>query len=409
MFDENSMAERILSGDMGAFGRLVDWYEPTVYQYALGFLGQPDAAENATQESFRRVFQDLDRKHADVKLSIWIFCIVVSVCTDRQRHVRVNKNHFVTEEGESALVLEIERQLLYLQRQQREILLLHDLCGFSDADTAQILGLGEEAIRLRLSRGRRNLRELLLRQHVLENQPEKPHDLTEKDCAAYRELCSQYVDECISDQDKERLLDHIQECGECAAYLNDLTLIGRTLLHMQEKRPPEELRGKIVERAQWQAEHLQSRRVRTSRKLFALGLTVVACFLVLICSGVLGGLFVNTSNADAYTQTGSASSAGHIDLSETLSIPDAVTAESYAFVLAATGETGLPELSESVELIAGDDENSVEYYAVTNDISLVQKLIEGLESIGYEMEAVENNQIVISPDAQRGLIIILHQ
>lgn len=323
--------------------------------------------------------------------------------------MRIGKIRRTQEEGERALIQEIERQMLYLQRQQREILLLHDLCGFSDVDTAHILGLSEEAIRLRLSRGRRNLRELLLRQGVLETQPEQAGGTIAKECMPYRELCSQYVDECISDHDKERLLNHIQECGLCAAYLNDLTLIGRTLLHMQEKRPPDELRGQIIENAQWQAEHLQSRRIWAMRKPFVIGLAFVACFLVMICSGVLGGLFVNTSGTDMRTEAGSAPSTGHIALLEDLDIPDVVAAESYAFVLAAAGKTALPELSASAELIAGDDENGVEYYAVTNDISLVQKLTEGLESIGYEMESVNNKQIVISPGVQHGLIIIVRE
>ena len=38
MFDENSLVERVLSGDEDAFARLVARLEPRVYQYALRYL-----------------------------------------------------------------------------------------------------------------------------------------------------------------------------------------------------------------------------------------------------------------------------------------------------------------------------------------------------------------------------------
>ena len=40
MFDENSLVERVLSGDEDAFARLVARLEPRVYQYALRYLGE---------------------------------------------------------------------------------------------------------------------------------------------------------------------------------------------------------------------------------------------------------------------------------------------------------------------------------------------------------------------------------
>ena len=46
---------------------------------------------------------------------------------------------------------------------------------------------------------------------------------------------------------------------------------------------------------------------------------------------------------------------------------------------------------------------------VDNDLNLVQKLTDGMESVGYEMETVNNNQLVISSGATQGLVIVIHR
>ena len=61
MFDENSLVERVLSGDEDAFSRLVDRLEPRVYQYALRYLGEEQEARQATIETFNQVYRKLHR------------------------------------------------------------------------------------------------------------------------------------------------------------------------------------------------------------------------------------------------------------------------------------------------------------------------------------------------------------
>ena len=238
MFDENSLVERVLSGDEDAFARLVARLEPRVYQYALRYLGEEQEARQATIETFNQVYRKLHR-NMELRLSIWTLRLAADVCADIQKRKRGGKSsmavfrlreipHGKHGKKQAAMDLDaaIQSQLLRLTRQQREVLLLRDLIGLSDAETGQVLKLDVSGVRLRISRARRNLRELLVRQGALP-QPEKHGE--GKDCPYFQELCSQYVDECIEDADKAALLDHIQECSRCAAYLNDLTLIGREL------------------------------------------------------------------------------------------------------------------------------------------------------------------------------------
>ena len=417
MIDENSIVNRILSGDTSAVERLVDLYESRVYQYALRYLGQENEAEQAVIEIFRQIFRKLGAK-TDSQMYIWVFRITANVCADIQRHKRGNKSTMAVfrlrevkkggTDEKKELDEAIQAQLLRLTRQQREVILLRDLCGLDDMAAGQVLGMDEDGIRKRLSRARKNLRDLLLRQGALTQTKEKAKD--NQNCQDFRELCSQYVDECITEEDKAALLDHIQICPQCAAYLNDLTLIGRSLSHMEEGEAPECLREKLIENAKRQSQEIKNSRRRGTWIPTLILVAVAAVFTVLNCTGILGGLYVNSiadleeSDISAVERRGDQAA-----LLENITIPDAVTSNSYAFVIAAEGESTLPELSASATLLTADDSSQVEYYAVDNDFSLVQKLTEGMESLGYDLESVNNNQLIITSSSGQGLFVVIHK
>ena len=130
---------------------------------------------------------------------------------------------------------------------------------------------------------------------------------------------------------------------------------------MEEEQAPEGLRDEVVKSA-----------VRQQRERAGLR------------AGVLGGLFVNTTRQETKMQSSGAHDTSV--LSEDLRLPDAVTDMSYSYVIAAAGNAGLPELSASAELIAAED--GMEYYRVDGGLEIMQKLAEGMESVGYELESV---------------------
>ena len=416
MFDENSIVDRVLRGDGSAFERLAARYEHKVYQYALRFLGQEEDACAATEEIFGRIYRQLGTC-PDTHLSTWVFRITAEVCAEYQHRKRNAKNSMFGDvfhlrepmKEERELSTEIRGQLLRLVRQQREVLLLRDLCGLDDEETGRVLSLDEAGVRQRLSRARKNLRDLLIKQNVLKDADGSMlfwHNMP-RDCQNFRELCSQYVDGCISEEEKSRLLDHIQECTACAAYLNDLTAIGRSLSHMEEQKPPEELHSRIMEVTRREEASVRMTRKKLIHRPILVILALSALSFLFIVSGTLGGLFINAQNVP---QPGTSDQQEHTEslLTDDIRIPEIVSANSYSFAIAASGNTELPELSTSATLLFSDVDGGVAYYTVPSDLSLVQKLIGGLETVGYETEMVNNHQLVITTAAPQGLIIIIH-
>ena len=75
-------------GDKVAFGWLVEAYEGPVYHLAYRMLGNAAEAEDATQETFVRMYTKLHTYQPDRKLASWVLSIASHYCIDRLRRRR---------------------------------------------------------------------------------------------------------------------------------------------------------------------------------------------------------------------------------------------------------------------------------------------------------------------------------
>jgi RNA polymerase sigma-70 factor (ECF subfamily) len=72
-------------GDRRAFAELVDLYKDKIFYLAYRMLSNRQEAEDAVQETFMRVFVNLERYDEAQKFSTWIFRIATNLCIDRLR------------------------------------------------------------------------------------------------------------------------------------------------------------------------------------------------------------------------------------------------------------------------------------------------------------------------------------
>ncbi|HEY9788452.1 MAG TPA: RNA polymerase sigma factor [Candidatus Obscuribacterales bacterium] len=182
--------------DLNQFKSLVRRYQNRLYNTAFRILGNMEEAEEVVQDTFLRVHQNLDGFRDDARFASWVFRITHNVCVDFVRMKQRQKNGvkvmsfdpqscFAEDEhgAESAavslgqvadphpdpaqkLALEeqermIQQSLLELPDNQREVLVLHDIEGFSYQEIADIVGTSIGTVRSRLHYGRVKLRELL--------------------------------------------------------------------------------------------------------------------------------------------------------------------------------------------------------------------------------------------------------
>lgn len=165
---------------------LIDKYHGRIYNLAISILRNEGDAEEITQDVFMTVYQKIDSFKGDSAFFSWIYRICVNACLmrlrNRKRTDAVSIEDFMpvfTEEGRHASELrdwsrEVERRVLNrelgdvlrkfiseLSEKYRVVLVLSDVEGLSNEETANILGLTIPAVKSRLHRARLYLRERL--------------------------------------------------------------------------------------------------------------------------------------------------------------------------------------------------------------------------------------------------------
>jgi len=157
-------------GDRTAFARLVSAYQGPVFNLCYRMLGNPAEAEDATQETFLRVYTKMNTYQPDRKLSSWILAIASHHCIDRLRRRRADTVSLDTEPiaeavpatsgGPEETVLrreaqdEVQRAVDQLDPSYRVPLILRYWHGLSYAEIAEVLGLTVQAVKSRLHRAR---------------------------------------------------------------------------------------------------------------------------------------------------------------------------------------------------------------------------------------------------------------
>jgi len=82
---ETRLARLSLKGDQQAFAELVGLYQDKLFYMAFRMLNNRQEAEDVVQETFLRVYKNLDRFDETMKFSTWIYRIATNLCIDRLR------------------------------------------------------------------------------------------------------------------------------------------------------------------------------------------------------------------------------------------------------------------------------------------------------------------------------------
>jgi len=182
--DDPAFVERLRAGDKEACALCVREHSTHVYHLALKLTGDPAAAEDVLQETFLSAFKAIPRFEGKSQLSTWLYRIAhnAALMKLRKRQVDtvsldepVENGAGVPEPREFAdwsenpeeMLMDAEmRQAMQtaiasLSETLRSVFVLRDVNGLSTAQTAEVLGLSEEAVKSRLLRARLALREKL--------------------------------------------------------------------------------------------------------------------------------------------------------------------------------------------------------------------------------------------------------
>lgn len=177
--NEDSLLERAAQGDRDAFAVLVDAYQHEVYTLAMRLVRDTHLASDVTQEAFIRAWRGLPGFRGDAAFGTWLHRITANVAwTQRHRHQRrqtaLLEEHTpipdlrptVDPEHHAANVElrgTLREALNTLPEDQRIVVTLKDIYGWSHREIAERLGITVSAAKVRLHRAHVKLRKLLER------------------------------------------------------------------------------------------------------------------------------------------------------------------------------------------------------------------------------------------------------
>ena len=162
------VVRRVLQGDAELYRVLVERYRRQFGRYAVGMLGDRDSAADAMQEALIRAYDSLDTCRNPDRFGAWFFRILTNQChnalarrrptaeldsVDLPGHDRADQP---LERAELAQA--IERALQGLTAEQREAFVMKQVDGRTYEEMAELLGVGVDALKMRVHRARDTLR-----------------------------------------------------------------------------------------------------------------------------------------------------------------------------------------------------------------------------------------------------------
>jgi RNA polymerase sigma-70 factor (ECF subfamily) len=187
--DDGSIVTRCRQGETEAFAHLVRRHQKKMLNLAYRMIGDYEEACDVVQEAFLSAFRSIGKFRGEARFSTWLGSIVLNHSRShlKQRAVRLRREEMslddphkqemgnfssrlnsqeesVTEGMEKRdLEAKIQKCLNALDDEQREVLTLRDIQGFSYETIGLTLKLPLGTVRSRLFRARNALKESLLK------------------------------------------------------------------------------------------------------------------------------------------------------------------------------------------------------------------------------------------------------
>ncbi len=149
---------------------LFELHHQRLYAIALRMAGDPDEARDLVQDSFLRAARAPQRVPAGAAAEPWMVRVLVNLCRDRWRRLRVRRSHRddipippqdSSPESRAIARATVRWALAQLPPRRRAVVVLRELEGLDAAATGRLLGLREATVRWHLSAARRQLRQIL--------------------------------------------------------------------------------------------------------------------------------------------------------------------------------------------------------------------------------------------------------
>ena len=156
-----------------ALSEVVERYQRNIYVAAYAIVRNSDDANDVVQDAFLQYYTKIRQFESEEHIKAWLLRVAIKTATDMTRSFW---RHFRSEEhpdihGTVQAILNERESLLneavmHLPLKQRVVIHLHYYEDYSIKEIADILRLTESSVKMRLMRGRENLRKALKEESI---------------------------------------------------------------------------------------------------------------------------------------------------------------------------------------------------------------------------------------------------
>lgn len=176
--DDIEAIKKCLAGEAESFGFLVKKYQNEAFSHAAAILGNIEDAKDAVQEAFLDAFRSLEKFDITRRFYPWLYTILRNCCLKiaqsrkSQQSIETSELNILAEQSDSFSKAEtelVEKALLELSPQEREILTLKHLDGLSYEKITERMNIPVGTVMSRLYHARMKFREKVSRIQAKEN------------------------------------------------------------------------------------------------------------------------------------------------------------------------------------------------------------------------------------------------
>ena len=282
----------VREGKPEALGEALALLQNTVYSFSMKVCGHAEDAEDTAQEVMLKSLPHLSKFENPKALKVWLYKVARNRCVSNRRgsknsqKANISLDELMPSSGELQELLasrerspemalldaesseQLKQAVLAVPAQYRMVLVLHDMDELSTSEVAQITGLREGTVRVRLHRARLFVRRELARLAA----PRPPATLVihaaaeearPRRCRGLFAALSDYMDGIVEDAVCAEMDRHIADCEPCQAFLNSLKYaVARCRFYAPKKcdaERAEEIRRELVAKYQRAVAALQQK------------------------------------------------------------------------------------------------------------------------------------------------------
>jgi len=162
---------KVLEGDTRAFALLIDRYKNPISSIIMNMTADVHMTEEIAQNTFVRLYRFLDKYKGESSLKTFVSRIAINLTLNALKKRKKNRERMIHIDGDVLQLkastmnrddqLLVHQALLRLNTEQRTLIILRMIEGYTTKETAKIMGIKEGTVMSRMSRTMGTLKDIL--------------------------------------------------------------------------------------------------------------------------------------------------------------------------------------------------------------------------------------------------------